>query len=150
MFYNQRAERRSRMSYRRQRGSALIVAIFLITVMGLLAAAMIRIDSTSQTTTTHEVFATRAWYAAHSGNEYVLSQLFPLGRHDADAAACKTYTLSAAAFSCQQVTVTCRRMPYKNAKAEEVSSYQLESTATCGTGAYATTRVQEVWAKEIE
>ncbi|MGF1685806.1 MshP protein [Photobacterium japonica] len=141
---------RPSVSYRRQRGSALIVAIFLITVMGLLAAAMIRIDSTSQTTTTHEVFATRAWYAAHSGNEYVLSQLFPLGRHDADATACKTYTLSAAAFSCQQVTVTCQAMEYQNGAGQTAHRYQLESTATCGTGALATTRVQEVWAKEIE
>ncbi|GAL06390.1 PilX N-terminal domain-containing pilus assembly protein [Photobacterium aphoticum] len=138
------------VSSRRQRGSALIMAIFLITVMGLLAAAMIRIDHTSQSTTAHEVFATRAWYAAHSGNEYVLSQLFPLGQSTSDPQACQSYVLSAAAFSCQQVTVTCQAIEYQNGAGQTAHRYQLESTATCGTGALATTRVQEVWAKEIE
>ncbi len=67
------------MFYSKQRGSALIVSVFIITVMAAFAAAMIRIDWSGQDMTSREVFATRAWFAAHSGNEYVLSKLFPLG-----------------------------------------------------------------------
>ncbi|MGF1725773.1 MshP protein [Photobacterium nomapromontoriensis] len=137
------------MFYSKQRGSALIVAIFVITVMALFAAAMIRIDWSGQDLTTREVFSTRAWYAAHSGNEYVLSKLFPLGQKASSPVACTQYTLNASAFSCQRVTVTCTQSEYSD-NGQPAHKYQLESRATCGTGNFATTRIQETWAKDLE
>ena len=82
------------MFYSRQRGSALVISLFIITVMGAFAAAMIRIDWSGQDTTAREVFSIRAWYAAHSGNEIVLGKLFPLGQTTSDPQACdQTYDL---------------------------------------------------------
>lgn len=136
------------MFYSKQRGSTLIVAIFVITVMAVFAAAMIRIDWSGQDMTSREVFSTRAWYAAHSGNEYVLSKLFPLDQKASIPAACTHYSLNAAAFSCQRVTVTCTPSQYRD-NGQLAYKYQLESTATCGTGQFETTRIQETWAKDL-
>ena len=141
------------MFYSRQRGSALVVSLFIITVMGAFAAAMIRIDWSGQDTTAREVFSTRAWYAAHSGNEVVLSKLFPLGQTESNPDACIDYNnekaLDASLFSCQSLTVQCKKIPYQD-NGKEAFKYRLESTATCGTGQFTTTRTQEVWAKDLE
>ncbi|MCQ1057135.1 MshP protein [Photobacterium sp. DNB23_23_1] len=140
------------MFYSRQRGSALVVSLFIITVMGAFAAAMIRIDWSGQDTTAREVFATRAWYAAHSGNDIVLSKLFPLGKTVSEPLACEqTYDFNkdAELFSCQKLQVICKTYSYKE-NGQPANKYQLESTATCGSGQFSTTRTQEVWAKDLE
>lgn len=140
------------MFYSRQRGSALVVSLFIITVMGAFAAAMIRIDWSGQDTTAREVFSTRAWYAAHSGNEIVLSKLFPLGKKASEPLACdQTYNFNQEAelFSCQALQVVCKSYAFKDS-GKSAKKYQLESTATCGTGQFTTTRTQEVWAKDLK
>ncbi|MBY5949073.1 MshP protein [Photobacterium rosenbergii] len=141
------------MFYSRQRGSALVVSLFIITVMGAFAAAMIRIDWSGQDTTAREVFSTRAWYAAHSGNEIVLSKLFPLGQTESNPDVCLDYkdgkALNAKLFSCQTLVVTCTRTSYQDS-GSEAFKYHIESTATCGAGQFSTTRTQEVWAKDLE
>ncbi|PSW10216.1 hypothetical protein C9I98_25250 [Photobacterium sanctipauli] len=138
------------MFYSKQRGSALIVSIFIITVMAVMAAAMIKIDWSSQDTTSREVFATRAWYAAHSGNEYMLSKLFPLGETSSKPEYCKDYTgeLEPSLFDCHALILTCTKHEYGGAETQKYK-YQLEATATCGTGAFETTRTQETWAKDL-
>ncbi|PSU32769.1 MshP protein [Photobacterium lutimaris] len=140
------------MFYSRQRGSALVVSLFIITVMGAFAAAMIRIDWSGQDTTAREVFSTRAWYAVHSGNEIVLSKLFPLGQTASDPQACNQmydFNTQAELFSCQTLQVSCKTQSYKE-NGQPANKYQLESTATCGNGQFTTTRTQEVWAKDLE
>ncbi|MGF1859352.1 hypothetical protein [Photobacterium profundum] len=139
------------MFYSRQRGSALIVSIFVITVMALFASAMIRIDWSGQDTTSREVFATRAWYAAHSGNEYMLSKLFPLGAESSSPDACKDYSgeVAASLFNCQSLSLVCKKYQYGNSEPRKYK-YKLESTATCGTGIFETTRIQETWAKDLD
>lgn len=135
------------MFYSKQRGSALMVAIFVMTVMAVMAAAMIRIDWSGQTTTTREVLATRAWFAAHSGNEYLLSRLFPLGQTTADAQVCQGQPISgldATLFQCRSLTLRCETRqvgPHKQ--------YYLTATATCGSGEMSVTRTQETWAKAL-
>lgn len=139
------------MFYSRQRGSVLMVAIFVITVMAVMAAALIRIDWSGQDTTTREILASRAWYAAHSGNEYMMSKLFPLGSRLADADACHHYTgqLPAARFQCQSLVLTCTKIPYGDGPSPSYK-FKLETTARCGNGKFAVSRTQELWAKDVE
>ena len=85
-----------RTSPRKQQGGALIVSIFVIVVMSVMAAAMIRIDWSSQDVTTKEVLGTRAWFTAHSGNEMMLNALFPPGNTEANAA---SLTINIEAFT---------------------------------------------------
>ncbi|MGL4894082.1 MAG: MSHA biogenesis protein MshP, partial [Shewanella sp.] len=67
-----------RYSARRQGGSALVIGIFVITVMFLLAAALINIVEDADSGLTQEVWGTRALAAANSGADAALAQLFPL------------------------------------------------------------------------
>lgn len=137
-------------AYRKQRGGALIVAIFVIVVMSLMAAAMIRIDWSSQDTTTREVLGTRAWFTAHSGNEMMLNLLFPIGVSGANATVCNSSSAFTPAnnYNCR-ATVTCTPSSVSRA-GSTMTTFYLESTATCGSGALQVTRTQETWAKDLD
>lgn len=63
---------------KKQQGSALIVAIFIIVVMTLLVAALSKLLTRSSESISYEVLGTRAFFAAQSGMEQGLAQLFPL------------------------------------------------------------------------
>lgn len=137
------------MSYKKQQGSALVISLVVITVMAVFAAAMVKLDWSNQEMTSREVFATQAWFAAHSANEYALTQLFPLGSKQSNPKACiSNYPISADKFSCSSVSASCVATTItENGKV--IHRYQLEAIATCGTGKYAVTRIQETWAKDL-
>ena len=60
------------------RGSALIMAVFVIVVMTVLGAALMRILSASAESVAYEVLGTRALAAAQTGAQWQLQQVFPL------------------------------------------------------------------------
>ncbi|PJG58156.1 MSHA biogenesis protein MshP [Aeromonas cavernicola] len=62
---------------RKMRGSALMIALFVIVVMALLAAALGRLLTDSSEQNTVEVRSLRALLAAQSGLEISLYRLFP-------------------------------------------------------------------------
>ncbi|MEW6989180.1 pilus assembly PilX N-terminal domain-containing protein [Colwelliaceae bacterium 6441] len=62
----------------RPKGSALVIAIFIIVVMTLLGTALVRMLSTSAETIVYEVLGTRAYNAAQIGLQWQLQQVFPL------------------------------------------------------------------------
>ena len=64
-------------AFGRMRGSALMIALFVIVVMALLAAAMGRFLVDSGEKNTVEVRSVRALLAAQSGLEVALYRLFP-------------------------------------------------------------------------
>lgn len=72
----------------KQRGSALVVAIFIIVVMSILAAVIARVLTTTSASSVDEVYGARAFHAANSGAQVFLTSLFPLGEDGADDAAC--------------------------------------------------------------
>ncbi|MGL6026592.1 MAG: MSHA biogenesis protein MshP, partial [Vibrio sp.] len=51
---------------KKQAGNLYIVAIFVIVVMGFLAAALTRIEWSNQDALSRDVLGTQAWFAAHS------------------------------------------------------------------------------------
>ena len=65
-------------SLRSQTGSALIMAVFILVVLGLLAASLTKVMSGASDQVIQEVLGTRALLAAESGNERTLAQLFPI------------------------------------------------------------------------
>lgn len=140
-------------SYNKQRGSGLMIVLFVIVVMGLMAMVMTKIGTSSQTMTTKEVLGTRAWFTAHSANEVVLTKIFPLTEQENG---CKNYTsLEIARMmppfqnGCQVTKVVCTRKKIRLTSGKTVNEYHLESTATCGSNNVAMTRTQEVWAKDL-
>ena len=63
---------------KKQSGNLYIVAIFVIVVMGFLAAAITRMDWSNQDSLSRELLGTKAWFAANSVNEKALTFLYPL------------------------------------------------------------------------
>ncbi|MDX1303799.1 MshP protein [Photobacterium sp.] len=136
--------------YKKQQGSALMVSIFVIVVMSVMAAAMTRIGWSSQDITTKEVLGTRAWFTAHSGNEVMLSRLFPIGQSSAKPTACvDEYKFKPAnSYGCTAI-VNCTDISVSHA-GSTIRQFYLESSATCAAKSQVeVTRVQESWAKEL-
>lgn len=79
MYPNKNVNKRDRKTdlLRKQYGSSLIIAVFIIIVMSLLAASLSRNLSSSSAQVNNEVLGTRALFAAESGNEKALAQIFP-------------------------------------------------------------------------
>lgn len=81
--------------YHRQKGSMLVIALFVIIVLALLGVTMTRMISASSQSTIVEVSGLRALSAAQSGAQLLLQQTFPL---NAPINNCNTTLASATDF----------------------------------------------------
>lgn len=90
---------------RAQRGSMLVMAIFIMLVMALLGLTMINVIGASSRSVVDEVLGTRAMMAAQSGLQQVATQAFPLGN---DSVQCDTAISSPAGFSQRGGLQSCR------------------------------------------
>lgn len=63
---------------KKQSGSAIIMAIFVVIVIALLGASLVSLQRDSAEGASFEVYAARAYLSAYSGSEIALTQLFPL------------------------------------------------------------------------
>ncbi|MCD9511296.1 pilus assembly PilX N-terminal domain-containing protein [Photobacterium phosphoreum] len=143
--------RNSAVSLRSQTGSALVVAIFIITVMSMMAAAMIKINASQTVTTTQEILGTRAWFAAHSGIEISLNKLFPIGDPN-QMLTCDviSHQIPLVDFDGCKVSVECDEfVANDDAAVDAKRRIQLRSTGRCGSGQYQVARQQQVWVKGL-
>ena len=121
----------------RMRGSALMIALFVIVVMALLAAAMGRFLVDSGEKNTVEMRSVRALLAAQSGLEVALYRLFPkrtLAQPTPPAVCLASSPLSFASnpglSNCLAV-VRCATVPVTY-NGSVTNGYRLESVGTCG------------------
>jgi MSHA biogenesis protein MshP len=127
----------------RQGGSALIMAIFVITVMFLLASALINIVSDGDDSFNQEVWGTRALATANSGADAALARLFPLAGGVATCAANSTWTPpTSVSFSGCSVTLRCTAYV-----AGTETQYRITSAAVCSSGPMRVRRQVEVEAR---
>ncbi len=114
-----------------QQGSALVIGVFIITVMFLMASALINILQDADEQVNIEVLGTRAFAAANSGAEAALAQLFPLDVLSSDCAAVSdSWTPpNVVGFSGCRVELTCS----ENVYATQIQ-YLISSEATCSAG----------------
>jgi len=82
-------------SFRKQTGSMLVIALFVIIVLALLGVTMTRMISASSQSTIIEVSGLRALTAAQSGAQLLLQQTFPL---NAPINSCDTTLSSVTSF----------------------------------------------------
>ncbi|MBV7297973.1 MSHA biogenesis protein MshP [Enterovibrio paralichthyis] len=142
---------KSYSSLHRQRGSMLIIAVFAITALAALGAALMQISWSQSDTTTREVLGTRAWLAANSGTEMAMARLFPLVTAEspipsADCSATPVIVpFNDKGLSGCSVSVTCQVEG-----TGELAQYRVESKGMCGSGAHKVVRVQESWARGLE
>ncbi len=115
-----------------QQGSALIIGIFVLTVMFLLAASLIRIVGDADESVNMEVWGTRALFSANSGADTALAELFPLLGSAANCTnVSPTWTPPSGlnGFHNCTVSVTCN-----TATVGSVTQYRINSSAVCETG----------------
>ena len=133
-------------SHARQRGSSLVIAIFIIIVLSLLGAALVRMLNSSAESIVYEVYGTRAFHAAQSGLQMKLAERFPL-IGSADAPNCNSispkFTNVAGLNACEAV-VTCT--PDTDAS---ITTYTIKSLGSCDIGGVVTSRTVEVVARDL-
>ena len=132
------------LSRRDQHGSALVIGIFVITVMFLLAAALINIVQDSDEALTQEVWGARALGAANSGADAALAQLFPIAGGVSVCAASSSWTPpNVVGFHACTVTLSCTPVA-----AGGQTQYRIMSHAVCESGGMRVSRQVEVQARE--
>ncbi|GIU08189.1 MSHA biogenesis protein MshP [Shewanella sp. c952] len=128
----------SKISHRsKQTGSALVIGVFIITVMFLLAATLINVLDDADQEISIEVWGTRAFAAANSGADRALATLFPV---DGSAGSCSNPPLweigndtSLVGFHGCEVLMTCSATT-TNSSQNNMTQYLITSTATCSSG----------------
>lgn len=133
-----------------QKGSSLVLAIFILVVMSLLGAALLRMMATNEETYAYEVLGTRAYNAAQTGAQQKLQQLFPLDNGINQGLAvgqCGNTLLPLETIDglndCS-ASVVCRSVQH------ETSFYfTVTSTGQCEINGEVTSRVVEVQAKSM-
>ena len=138
----------------KQKGNLLIMSIVVMVVVGYLSLNLLKVETSNHDTVSKEVLGTQAWFLAHSGAEWGLVQLFPLGMSGADDSICDGNTIYRPSVKLENSgcnnnpSVMCEKTEITY-HGETIQYFQITSTATCGSGINAVTRIQEVWAKEI-
>ncbi len=117
----------------RQRGIGIPAAIFVITLMALLAAAINLLVGQNAEVFEEEISLTRAFYAAESGAGFAMNSLFPAeefpsyGVNAECAAGPRLYEFTVEGLSVCTASVTCAT----DATVSGVEYYTIRSTGTC-------------------
>ncbi|WP_179025801.1 MSHA biogenesis protein MshP [Shewanella sp. Scap07] len=112
---------------RGQRGSALVIGIFIITVMFLMSATLINVVRDADEQVNLEVWGTRALAAANSGADFALSQLLPIDGSTGACALNQTWTPpNEVGFANCSVTYSCVVQNF-----DSQTQYRITSRASC-------------------
>ncbi|WP_348729920.1 type II secretory pathway component [Rheinheimera texasensis] len=131
--------------HRRQSGSALVIAVFVLLFGSLILLALARLSTASGTSLIYEVQGQRSYWLAKSTLELGLVQLFPLNQTAQSCAAVNTgmrnwnssdWVGCQSQLSCREDTIDSKKW------------FRLVSTAQCGDGDLLTSRVLSAEASE--
>lgn len=121
------------MKYRRQQGLGLASALFVITVMALLAVLITQLVRSNAEAIGEELNLMRSYFAAQSGIEYGLNQAFP---PDGSASACPattgTTTLTPLDFTEPGLSVCSAEIECGTVRVTGKNYYTLTVTGSCG------------------
>lgn len=123
-----------RQGCRRQKGFLIPLALFILVGLLALSMAMSRLTSQSGTSATLEMLSTQAFFAAESGGQYAMHQLFfdaadqATVNNNCDALASPP-NFTAPGLQLCSVQVTCSRTTSAG-----TGFYTITSAANCGTG----------------
>lgn len=141
-----------------QKGSALVIVIFVIVVLGFLATSLSRTSWSDNDSNTRVVLGTQAWLLSHSVNEYVMTQFYPDPDPQASSAVASVCTdpmpgpvITVANAIVVESPMNCSLHQLQCSSRGELDGlvfYVLESSVVCGSGISQVQRNQEVWVKE--
>ncbi len=126
----------------RQQGFSLASAIFILVIMALLAAAVVSLFDKGNKGITQEVLSTRAFFAAESGAQFMLGQLFSLSGGAANCSASNNLSYNATGFAGCSSNMSCSS---RNINGE--TYYTINSTGTCAAGPDRAVRQVELQAR---
>ena len=137
---------RSIISIKTQQGSSLVIAIFIIVVMALLGATLLKMVMTNEEDYAYEVLGTRAYNAAQTGLQWKLQQIFPLNTNP-NVGACTDDGLALTTVEglnqCSAI-VTCTAITH-----DSVNYFTVTSVGQCNINGETTSRMVEVQAKSL-
>ncbi|WP_423839905.1 MSHA biogenesis protein MshP [Vibrio mytili] len=138
-----------------QQGNVLIIVLFVIIVMGYLAASLMRVTWSNQSGVTREFLGIQAWFMAQSANEWALTKLYPLnGSSDSVSTLCTNQVNGkmpnvTQGTGCTLNSMSCVDLGTLNAGTSAAESlFRVQATAVCGSGLSQVERQQEVWVRE--
>ena len=102
-----------------QKGFTLVQAIFILVVLGLLGAVMVRLIGVQSSTSSFALQGTRAYQAARSGLEWGAAQA-SVGNSCSGAMSIGNFT----------VTVACTSQPFTEGPIGPYNVYRISATAT--------------------
>lgn len=127
---------------KRQQGSALMMAVFIIVVMSLLVAGLAAMLARQSGTVVYEVWGTRAYLAAESGLQGGLVKLYPM--NNSGLAGCFTdfqQHFNAEGLAGCQAEVQCQYVPSSD---DMPAVARVTSRASCQGGRLTTSRTLSV------
>ena len=121
-----------------EKGSALVMMIFIMVVLALLLAALAYITAQSNQNTAYQIASTRAYWAAQSGAEWGTYQIAPA----TGSAASQCFSPSPAYPAIGSIPglggcsakVACSPSPSSSATVASTTSYQITSQGACPAG----------------
>ncbi len=127
-----------------QSGVSLAILLFIIIVLGLLAASLANINSQSTSSNAQQVIATRAFFAAESGANRQAMAIFPLDGSGGTCAS-QTYNFNVSGLNGCSATTNCTAFTVNTQ-----TFYQVVSQGQCNTGQpLQATRTIEVRFKDV-
>lgn len=143
------------LSRQRQQGSVIMIAIFVIVVIGFLAAALSRIDWSNQNTLSRQILGNTAYYAARSVNEVALTTIYPLNEQEDVHEACASWQSNVLAqervmqyYDHCSLTTAC--VQQGNLPDAGMTYYRIASNVICGSGRFQVQRAEDVWLKDVQ
>jgi len=131
----------------RQQGASIIVAIFVLVVLSMLAAAMFNLLSAGADSVAREVISTRALFAAESGAQRRLNEVFVGGASCNSCAGGGTLSSYGGGGdwydSCSAAVSCCTHNPGNG-----ITYYTLSSTGRCGPVGDKAVRTVELQARD--
>lgn len=117
----------------KQRGNMLIVALFILLVLGALGTGLVSMLRSENRTSAYEVFAVRATEAARTGADAMFAQLFPVNgatQRCVDVGSPQNLNVSTVVgLQGCQVTTSCR-----DRVVNLETHYLITASASCGGG----------------
>jgi MSHA biogenesis protein MshP len=105
-------------------GVALVNALFLLVIMGVLAAAMVTLSNVEHDTSNKSLLSAKVYYGAKAGLDWGIQRAHAAG----SCAGSSVFTLTEAALAGVQMTVTCEQSVHGGTN----TVYYLTSLATFG------------------
>jgi MSHA biogenesis protein MshP len=142
---------------KKQQGSAIVLALFIIVVMSLLGTAMVRMLSANAENIVYEVVGTRAYFAAQAGMQEGLHNIYPLQAPAEDCTALSPipFTLVNRNYSNEGLLNCSATVIVTNCESIETAVgvfeffYLIESTGQCTADDITTTRTIEVQSRSL-